>query len=183
MWKAKWPYSHRSKFPHKNFNLPSPRFSKSYGGLYADWQKGRILTCIYSYTTTSGLKQCRCHCDFLSLRCKWILRDYLNAKQVVWKSAAVNPPVENLLRLFHKKKCHNNSALRCPTHYSPAGSEDMFKIQVLQNVKWADVLFWHCRADHLAIISQILNRVRVRDYSSRVAKFTDRERFSIACLT
>ncbi|PNF42024.1 hypothetical protein B7P43_G12302 [Cryptotermes secundus] len=113
----------------------------------------------------------------LSFRRKSILAGDLNAKHQFWNSGVSNPSVLKLMDLFDTSD-FEISAPQCPTHYSPAGNDDVLDIVVHKNIRVSDVIVSDILdSDHLPIIFNILDHVKIRKLSEPIGKFTDWERF------
>jgi hypothetical protein len=108
------------------------------------------------------------HTELLSIRRKSILAGDLNAKHPFWNSAVSNPSGEKVLQLFHVNQ-FEISALKCPTHYSPAGIGDVLDIVVHHNISVSDVIVSDIlNSDHLPIVFHILNHVKIRNLSKPI---------------
>jgi hypothetical protein len=108
---------------------------------------------------------------------KSLLARDLNAKHPFWNSADYKYSGAKLLSLLLINE-FEMSAPQCPTHYSPEGNGDAFEIVVHKNVRLSEIIVSHILdSDHLPIVLHLLNRVRTRNLSDPVDKFTDWERF------
>jgi hypothetical protein len=71
----------------------------------------------------------------------------------VWNNVVSNPSDEKLLDLFNVSDLEI-SASQCPTHYSPAGNDDVLDIVVHQNIRLSEVIVSDVLdAGHLPIVS------------------------------
>jgi endonuclease/exonuclease/phosphatase family metal-dependent hydrolase len=101
-------------------------------------------------------------------RFKSLLAGDLNAKHPFWNSAVSNPSGEKFMALFDFSK-FEISAPQCPTHYSPAGNDDVLDIGVHQNIKVSDVIVSDILdSDHLPILFHILDHVKIRNISEPI---------------
>jgi hypothetical protein len=70
------------------------------------------------------------------------------------------------------------SAPQYPTHYSPRGNGDVLDIVVHKNTELSNVIVSDILdSDHLPILFDILDHVRIQNFSAPTEKFTDWERF------
>jgi hypothetical protein len=114
--------------------------------------------------------------ELLSVRHTSLLAGDMNAKHPFWNGSVSNLSGPKLLNLLHIIE-FEISAPQCPTHYCPVGNGDvldiMHKIVRLSEVIVSDIL----GPDHVLIVLHLLDRIRARNLSDPVDKFTDRERF------
>jgi hypothetical protein len=114
--------------------------------------------------------------ELLSFRRKSIWAGDMNAKHPFWNSAVRNPSGEKLMALFDLSE-FEVSAPQCPTH-SPPGNGDVLDIVVLQNIRVSDVIVSDILdSDHLPIIFDILDHVKIWDLSEPIEKFANWDRF------
>jgi hypothetical protein len=70
------------------------------------------------------------------------------------------------------------SAPQCPTHNSREGNGDVLDIVFHKNIRVSDVIVSDILdSDHLPIVFQILDHVKVRNLSEPIEKFIDWDRF------
>jgi hypothetical protein len=105
--------------------------------------------------------------ELLSFRRRSILARDLNAKHPFRNSAVSDPSGEKLMALFDLSE-FEISAPQCPTHYSPGGNRYVLDT-VVPDVIVSDIL----DSDHLPIIFQLLDHVKIRNLSEPIEKFTD----------
>jgi hypothetical protein len=77
--------------------------------------------------------------EVLSFRHKSLLTRDLNAKHPFWNSVFSNPSGAKLLNLLHINE-YVISAQQCPTHYSPAGNDNVLDIVVQKNVRVSKII-------------------------------------------
>jgi hypothetical protein len=114
--------------------------------------------------------------EFLSFSHKSLLVGDLNAKRSFWNSVFPNRLGVELLNLLHINE-FETPAPQYSTHYSLPGNGDMLEI-VHKNVQLSEVIVSDILdSDHLPIVFHLLDRIRNRNISDPVNKFTDWERF------
>jgi hypothetical protein len=101
----------------------------------------------------------------------------LNAKIPFWNSEVSNPSGDKLSHLFDVNR-FEISASQCHSHYSPTENGDVLDIVVHQKISVSvvtvsDIL----ESNHLPVIFQILDHVKIRNLSDPMEKFTDSDRF------
>jgi hypothetical protein len=111
--------------------------------------------------------------ELLSFRHKLLLAGDLNDKYPFCNDVVSNSSGLKLLNLLDKNM-FETSAPRCPTHYSPAGNGDVLDISVHNNVRLSEVIVSDIlNSDHLPIIFHLLDRIRTRNLTDPLEKFTD----------
>jgi hypothetical protein len=97
----------------------------------------------------------------------------MNAKHPFWNSVVSKPEGAKLLDLLYTNQ-FEISAPKCPTDYFPAGNGDVIDIAVYKNARMSEVTVSDIMdSDHLPIIFQLLDRIRTKNLSDLVGKFTD----------
>jgi hypothetical protein len=123
----------------KHVDLP-PLVSVEVTGVFIPTGNGQNLTSSYHKSPRRAWRNADIIAPLI-LRCKWIRTDDLNSKHELWTRIVPNPPCGKPVHLFDKK-LNDTSALRCSTHYSPAGSGYVFEILLHQNVRLSDVIVY-----------------------------------------
>jgi hypothetical protein len=101
----------------------------------------------------------------------------MNAKHPFWNSTVSNPSGEKLLALFDMNE-FEISAPQCPTHYFPAGNDDVLDIVVHQNIGMSDTIVSNILgSDYLPGLFRLFVHVETRNLSEPVEKFSDYECF------
>jgi hypothetical protein len=88
-----------------------------------------------------------------------------------WNSSVSHPSDKELLELFHKNE-FKISVPQYSTHYSLAGNGDILDVVVHLNIRVSDVTVYDILdSDHLPIIFQILDHIKVTNLLEPAEKF------------
>jgi hypothetical protein len=100
-------------------------------------------------------------------------------KHPFWNSIVSNSSSVKLLNLLHINEFEISAPL-CPTHYCPAENGDVLDIVVRKNVWLSEVIVFDILYSyHLPVVFHLLDRVRTRNLSDLIDKFTDWEQYQI----